>query len=94
MNYKATLVNTTGSFTLGTDSGNFIFKHGNLSNIVPASVKEYLAEQIDINNRPLFVFEEVEDVDDVENIPKDIEDKEEQIPDKPAGKKITKKAVE
>ena len=96
--YKATLVNTNGSFTLGTPDGTFVFKPDNISNIVPETVKDYLAEQIDMHNKPLFVFEKVED------IPQDTEDNTEEgdteetagesPSDKPSGKKTIKKAVQ
>lgn len=62
MAIQATLVNPTGSFTLGASPKNLVFKEGNPSNIVTAEQKEYLETYLDDKNKPLFTFAEVADV--------------------------------
>ena len=56
MDYIATLRKPSNSFVLGWKGSKFSFSEKTPSLVVPEEVKDYLETNLDIDNRPLFIF--------------------------------------
>lgn len=56
MDYIATLRKPSNSFVLGWKGSKFSFNEKTPSLVVPEEVKDYLETNLDIDNRPLFIF--------------------------------------